>query len=194
MNNPYFEEFRKLFGDENNSMSRLFDNRTRLSIASFEVRRSMVVKYAWAVPDNTAISILLKHSPLVEICAGTGYWSKLVQESGGNILPFDISPPGKVKNEFGHRNQWTAVEHADETIVSNYPDRTLFVCWPPMNNTVESALLNYKGNTVIYVGEPNGGCTGWADKLDTDWELSQRYTIPQWDGIHDVLVVYKRKM
>ena len=162
--------------------------------SSFSTRRELVVKYAWAVPDDEAISILLKHSPLVEICAGTGYWAKLVLESGGDILPFDISPPGKIKNEFGHFHQWTSIGQADETIVSKFPSRTLFICWPPMSDVVESALLNYDGNTVIYVGEPEGGCTGWSDELNTDWTPSEEYIIPQWDGVHDVLIVYKRKL
>jgi len=58
-------------------------------------------------------------------------------------------------------------------------------------------LIAYKGQTVIFVGEGWGGCTGddlFHDHLSSDFEkVEDYYDLPQWEGIHDYLAVYKRR-
>ena len=34
--------------------------------------------YAYATPDNATLNFLMKHGPLVEVGAGTGYWASLL--------------------------------------------------------------------------------------------------------------------
>ena len=79
----------------------------------------------------------------------------------------------------------------------HFPERTLFLCWPPYRGAMASKSLEfYAGKTVIYVGEGHGGCTG-DDKfhrmLECGWEEVEEVEIPQWDGIHDRMWVYRRR-
>lgn len=56
-------------------------------------------------------------------------------------------------------------------------------------------LCQYKGDTVIYIGEGRGGCTGddsFHEKLKFEYKLVDVYWIPQHFGIHDQLYIYKR--
>ena len=52
----------------------------------------LAAKFAWAIPDDRAIQILLAHSPLVEIGSGRGYWGRLVADRGGIMHCYDINP------------------------------------------------------------------------------------------------------
>lgn len=51
------------------------DSWVRLEI----IGNSLSDKFAWAVPDNRALKVLKKFSPLIEIGAGKGYFSKLLK-------------------------------------------------------------------------------------------------------------------
>ena len=56
-------------------------------------------------------------------------------------------------------------------------------------------LKYYQGDTVLYVGEGCGGCTGddnFHERLEDEFELIEEMEIPQWNGIHDWLYHYSR--
>lgn len=50
--------------------------------------------YAYAAPNAAAVAALAAQSPLLEVGAGTGYWSAALRAAGANILALDITPPG----------------------------------------------------------------------------------------------------
>lgn len=72
----------------------------------------------------------------------------------------------------------------------------VFVSWGCGHPTTKSDFRHFKGDQVIVIGEPEGGCTsdGCLDKLDKNpaWELITIIDIPKWYGMHDRLVVYER--
>jgi hypothetical protein len=81
-------------------------------------------------------------------------------------------------------------------MVTKHPDRTL-VLWPPYDNPMAAlALKLYGGATVAYVGEDGWGCTGdgaFHDLLWSHWETVRVIDIPQWEGLHDRLRIYRRE-
>lgn len=160
---------------------------------NYRYRHELVVKYAWAIPDDEVINTIVKYSPIIEVGAGTGYWASLIAEQGGDILAFDISPYTNCQAN----NQHYLVQQAEESIVKNYSNRSLFLCWPPYKEPMaHDCLKNYKGDTLIYIGEFRGGCTAdnkFFDLLEKEWELIEEQNIPQWETMHDYLSIYKRK-
>ena len=50
------------------------------------LRQKLVRKFAWAIPDQKAINLCCKYSPLIEIGAGTGYWASLISKQNGKII------------------------------------------------------------------------------------------------------------
>ena len=62
--NPYLEEFKALDAINGCDLER--------NIKLFQERDRLVVKYAWAIPNDEAIKTLVEHSPIVEIGCGTG--------------------------------------------------------------------------------------------------------------------------
>ena len=180
--NSYIEKFNSL-----KSRQDCFDN-----------RQILCQKYAWAVPNEEAINVLLSHQPLIEVGAGTGYWASLVRKKGGQVIATDVLPAPSKGNHWHALagSAWTEVLPGDETVVRQYPGSTLFLSWPPeTNRCAYNALKLYKGNVLIYVGEDAGGCTGtkeFHDTLAREWHLVKQVEIPQWPGVYDMLYVYAR--
>ena len=135
--------------------------------------------YAFAVPNEMALNELSLHSPIVEVGAGTGYWSSLLKHKGVDIVAYDIKPPatdhlvpteeeeggppkkrkkrkkqhhgGPKPNEYhGATAQFCEVLRGDHNILSEHKNRTLFLCYPPPNSDMASNCLNeYKGNKLV---------------------------------------------
>jgi hypothetical protein len=116
-----------------------------------------------------------------------------------DIIAYDAYPIGNTwkGNRYFNEVYWTEVLHRNTAAVRSHKDRSLFLCWPPhTSDMAASALRQYQGDTVIYVGEGHGGCTGddtFHKKLESNWEQIHSEVVPQWDGIHDELFIYKRK-
>jgi hypothetical protein len=76
-------------------------------------------------------------------------------------------------------------------------DRNLFLCWPPYSSLMGAqCLVHHAGEYVLYIGEGDGGCTGeeaFHRILERFYDEVDAHAIPQWDGIHDALFVYRRK-
>jgi hypothetical protein len=155
-------------------------------------RRALVDKYSWAIPNEQAIDLLVRYSPIIEIGAGSGYWASLVAEAGGEIVAFDL--------KYDRWNRWHTyhyrVRYGGATKVPQYPNHTLFLCWPPYHTDMAYKTLNlYGGKYFIYVGESEGGCTGsnkFFDLLNTDYILLETVEIPQHYGLRDELFLYQR--
>jgi len=40
---------------------------------------------------------------------------------------------------------------------------------------------------------PHLGCTGSIPSTDEEWMEIEEVSIPQWGGMHDVMIIYKRR-
>jgi hypothetical protein len=169
-----------------------------------EMRDHLRARYAYAIPNDKALKLLVRFAPLVEIGAGVGYWCHLLRERGVDIIAYDQKPPKDTTHRNGYFNYggtvgtlWTDVRYGTAVKAREHPDRTLFLCWPPYDESMAAKALGYyAGSTVAYVGEGRGGCTGdtrFHNTLEREWEEVDSCRIPQWDGIHDALVIYQRK-
>jgi hypothetical protein len=162
-------------------------------------RTDLVLKYALAVPTQEALDVLARHAPLIEIGAGGGYWAYLLRKQGVDILPFDVNPPREHNNSFrlgSEPLEWVHILQGGPSKIKEHPERTLFLCWPPTDNMALSCLKYYKGDVLIYVGEPNGGCTAndaFYEKLLKQFHRVGGVRLPQWQGVKDALSVWKRR-
>lgn len=160
-------------------------------------RRECVLKYAFAVPNQAALDTIAKHTPIVELGAGTGYWSYLLRQMGVRVVAIDEAPiDGMHDNYFGFEKSWTEVVPGSPDNLVDYPEHTLMLCWPNYKSSfAHDAIKAYGGKTCIYIGEGWGGCTGddaFHELLSTAWTEVATVAIPQWEGMHDALYVYER--
>ncbi len=165
----------------------------------FQKRMYLPQQYAWAIPTAEALDELKHYQPIVEVGAGTGYWASLLRKMGVDIVAYDIVPVPAKDNawHFRAKKSWSEVLAGDDKIAAKFPERTLFICWPPGDDSFAvNALSLYKGKTLIYVGEDVGGCNGndaFFDLLSKEWVLKKTIAIPQWPSIFDRMCVYERK-
>ena len=185
--NPYLDEFQA-------SMPawRVPPRMRKLSLERYLLRQRLVAKYAWAIPSPQAIKLLIRHSPLVEMGAGTGYWAWLVRRAGGDIVAFDRYPPPDPRNRWHAGQQpWTEVRPGGAHILARHGDRALFLCWPPEHEPMAvQSLAAYPGERLIYVGELRSGPI--FEALD-GWEVVESLDLPRWESILDGLLVLRRK-
>lgn len=188
MNNPYLDEFQNL--------GNLILGRFGINV---DRRLSLTQKYSWAIPNEEAIAKIAYFSPLIEIGAGMGYWAKLIDDAGADIVAFDADPGGLNGTNVYHTTKqplYHPVAVGGPEKIADHPRRTLFMCWPPYSETLVTQCLDlYRGDTFLYVGEQGGGCTGWDDRLDDclhGWRHAEYVDIPQWEGLHDYLMVFKK--
>lgn len=168
-------------------------------VNKYRQREYFTEKYSWAVPTEEAIREIAKYAPILEIGAGAGYWAYLLRKIGVEILAFDEAPPGgKKENSYRHKRQWSEVLEGNIEKVDEYPNHTLFLCWPPYDDPMAfDCITRTKAKHLIYVGEGGYGCNATDeffayvhkhfDECETD------ILIPKWDGIHDYFEIYKRK-
>lgn len=125
----------------------------RLSFQVRQARYQLRRRYAWAIPTDEAISLLLACSPLVEIGAGTGYWASLVAAAGGEIRAFDNAPPYLRPNRWCDDTLFHPVAEGGVEMAAFHSDHSLFLCWPPLGSFAADLLDHYRGNQLLYVGE-----------------------------------------
>lgn len=155
----------------------------------FGERQGLVKEYSWAVPNEDALVYLTEFDFLHEAGAGSGYWAHLLQERGVAVDPFDEDPP---------QDTYTFVaEHGVEFVAEELRDNPVLMVWPPYADSMAADVLSYKPSHVLYVGEPRGGCTAseaFFHKIEQEYGLVAKVDIPSYEGIHDDLLHYTRKI
>lgn len=168
-------------------------------LVSAAVREFARDAYSWATPTDRALTAIVERGPIVEIGAGTGYWAALLADRGADVVAYDIQPPPN----FWHRgeNQWFDLRTGSAELAGKHPDRTLFLCWPPyadrMATDALKAHMRAGGERLVYVGEGEGGCTGgymFHRLVERFYVADAEIAIPQWEGLHDYLTCYTRKV
>ena len=183
------------------------------SLRDFDDRRVGVKHYAWAIPTEEAIEAIVECGPVVEIGAGSGYWASLIAQKGGDVVAYDQHDP-ESNPDYPFEQGWFEVQRGGPEKAAEHSDRALFLCWPPYDAPFAADCVKaYQGDTIIFVGEGSGGCTAdndffravgergcyWGDEEEPkeppsdEWEQVKSVDIPQWDGIHDYMTIYRRK-
>ena len=83
-----------------------------------------------------------------------------------------------------------------------HPERVLLLCWPPFDDDAASyaPLRAYQGDALLYIGDlpgPDGtrgatGTTRFHRELALNWTPAEQAALPNWPGLADRLVVYRR--
>ena len=164
-------------------------------------RRELAALFSWAIPADGALDAMSRWGPLIECGAGTGYWAALLRARGADIVACDLAPPGGATGNAYHahaRRPWTEVRAASAVAaLAANQDRTLLLCWPPYDDDGASyaALRAYRGDVVVYVGGGPGGPTGtvrFHRELRLNWHPAEQAAVPNWPGLRDRLVSYRR--
>ncbi|RLN86381.1 hypothetical protein BBJ28_00005016 [Nothophytophthora sp. Chile5] len=160
--------------------------------------------YAYATPTREALKLLTQYGPIVEIGAGTGYWSSLLQREGVDVLAFDKCPPNvedATANAYhGHVPPFCSVARGGPEVLGKSENemagRSLLLCYPPPGDAmaVRSVQL-FQGDVVLHVGEWQGdtGDRRFEAELQRRFVLEQQLELPNWGNSAYALSVWRRK-
>lgn len=171
-------------------------------IKAHQLRKKLRWKYSYAVPNEKAIKYLVKHSPIVEMGAGLGYWASLVEKEGGNVMCFDKKEPQE--NEYVTRKEpFHPVRIGTPKVLKNHSEKSLFLCWPSDFNQNEGwsdkaleTYLSSGGETLFLVSEGRGGAAGsdrLFDLIDKEMVKIDTIGLPTFPSLHDKLDIFKAK-
>jgi len=195
--NPYLREFERLRPELAAPRDPVGSLHGAGGMSAHERRAWCVRRYAFALPTEPALALIARYAPIVELGAGTGYWSFLLRRRGVDVVAYDLAPPDRLPNPNALRPlTWTGVEQGGVDVLAAYPDRALFLCWPAYRDPFAvEALTAYAGRTLLYIGEPAGGHTAddsFFELLEREWTPESRLALPNWPGTRDTLSVYSR--
>lgn len=158
--------------------------------------------YAYASPPALAMlkTQLKPYEPLVEMGAGTGYWSALLQQHEIQIQAFDTHPTsGDSVNAFHakvpgfcHVTQGGAEELLKPTLAQ----KNLLLCYPPPNDPMaRDCLRHFQGRFVLYIGEWMGDTADRQFEIDLEHKctLVKRIPLPNWFNTCYELSIWKTK-
>jgi hypothetical protein len=158
--------------------------------------QGLIRAYSEAIPNLEALRLLATLSPLVEIGAGTGYWARLLQDLGTDVVAYDLVTP-EINDWTAKLPAWTEVRTGDACFaVRQHPDRTPFACWPPRpSGYMKDVLRVYKGTTLALITDGRfmtDQPDPLYDALERYWILHQRVELPHWPGRRDSLMIWRR--
>jgi hypothetical protein len=168
------------------------------SLDRYKARTAFTTEIAFAIPCAEAIAVIAQSPRIVEVGAGTGYWAALLTQTGCDVVATDAN-----QGRTGYRQKigyhYPVQRLKAVTAVRRHPDRDVLMSWPSYNEgwAVRAARAIAPGRSLYYIGEGSGGCTAddaFFRLMRRDFEEVAECDIPQWDGLHDGLWHYRRRV
>jgi len=207
---PFKLEIKSLLetGIVNDFSSRLFtndDTNFSLNMALSLFRDDYINNYGFYLVNDKFINItdkLFRNNKILEVGAGTGFLSKLLQDVGLDVTPTDKSIEN---NQYGFSKKHTDIIEVDS--IKHLKDNNskydmVIMSWPDYSSSFANNILKNmtQGQILMYIGEGYGGCTAnddFYDKLENCASLLEKETSLYkpanlaWFGIHDRVKLYK---
>jgi len=160
---------------------------------SYQLRRKLS-KHSWIVITKEwldSLERLTKGKHVLEVCAGSGWVTKLMNKRRGCKWTATDKVVGK-NNQYEMFSQKWVVEMEAMDAVSRFKPDIIFASWIPYESELDCELGDL-GLPMILVGEGWGGCTGsekfWHKHGKKIIEPNAKFDwftdIPQWYGLHD---------
>jgi len=155
------------------------------SLSMHLLRDEVIKQFGFGLPSQELLDVLEQHQPIVEIGAGTGYFTKLMKNRGIDVIGTDIG--------IGQRFAAGSLDPQQlrmqaKTAVRCYRDRTVFCSWPSLWETwFRQALRAMQiGQKLIVIEED-------ACAEDSTWEyrdqsfdkLGDWIALPAWPMMND---------
>lgn len=171
--------------------------------------------FAYATPTQEALETVASYTPLVEMGAGTGYWSALLQQRDVDIVAYDKCPPSTKSQQSGsgsgggskHKAQQNAYHGQVPPFCSigtggpevlkqeGMAGRNLLLCYPPPGDDMAvNCARFFQGECIVHIGEWQGdtGDRRFEKELETKFTLEKEVALPNWGNSAYHLTVWRR--
>jgi hypothetical protein len=117
---------------------------------------------AFGIPSNAFLRTIKTHAPrIIEVGAGTGYWSYLLSKLGADVVSYDAHPPGYIDDTtsdggqnvyFGSTSYYPVETGVTSTIFggtcSDVADRALLIVWPNNPDATDNPHVAVGGSSL----------------------------------------------
>ncbi|HEX7948512.1 MAG TPA: hypothetical protein VF495_27860 [Phenylobacterium sp.] len=163
-----------------------------------EVRKAFQRVWGFSIPCREAVEALrgLDH-PLVEIGAGSGYWTALLRAAGLDIVATDLEAEGEGPYGSGLGRHALLEALGGPQAVRAYPSRDVFCSWPSQGADwcAEAVREIAVGRAFALIGDLPGGVTATPalhEVLAERFDLETVVEIPQFPRVDDRLTIHRR--
>lgn len=169
----------------------LFDDRG----VAFFTREVFTKRYGFAVPPPSTVAKIASMGPILEVAAGTGYLSQLLEQAGAEVLATDGGTPG----DFGlTAGTWhpvmTGIDAADA--IRQAPAFTVLLSWPDDGPWVARAIdALAPGQRLVLISEDRQGCCAGPEAFDRlTRDCVHEGILPHlaFPGLHDTTEVWRK--
>jgi hypothetical protein len=169
----------------------------------FLIRDKFINRYGFAILWSVAIEAMRPYAPLLEIGAGSGYWTYELKKHGIDCIATDTMDGqyGFFSRQTGEEDklnrwqkQYIEIEKLNSVeAVRKYPKRNLLTVWPDYNSSwAADALDIFTGQVVIYMGEGPGNATAddrFHELLDQRFGNQEFIPMPHFEYSYDRLLL-----
>jgi len=155
-------------------------------------------KFAWGIPTPAVLDYILNlKQPVIEIGAGRGYIANELERVGADVIAYDT----KKYDADGGGHLFYDVRVGGPENIEKHPGRMLLLCWPSGGGFTEGlgfdddCLKQYKGEHLIYIGEPINGCTGseqFHERLAKEWKLVHAISMARFPHDYGTMFHYSK--
>lgn len=165
-------------------------------------REDYIDQFGFAILSMGAVEAIRPYQPLVELGAGSGYWSYELQRFGIDVIATDPFDEMFWSFRREKRERWqklyTSIEKLNSVeAIRKYPKRVPLIVWPSYDESwAADALDIYTGETVIYFGEGEGNATAddrFHQLLDTNFADQHYVRMPHFWGCYDRWLIIAKK-
>lgn len=158
------------------------------------------------IPSDEIINYLTNLNEILEIGAGNGYWTYVINENGGNCLATDVYPRKAKKNNFSYpvtnfslnnsETVWTEVKEKSHECINQYPNSDILLCHPEgMPWTEEIIELMNENQKLILIASwfPGPDSTPlFFKKLVDNWTLLKQLQVYKFKHSHAQMYVFEK--
>ncbi len=167
---------------------------------------NILSQYPEYIPSDECIKYLSSQDNILEIGAGNGYWSYIINKHGGNCYPTDISPtkPAEKNSSYpvtniydeSHQTIWSNINKEEHKIIPEYLNHDILFCHPESLPWTEEVLdlMEPTQRLILVAGwYPSPNATPFFfKKLIDEWTLEKQLPIYRVNSSHASLYVFNK--
>ena len=154
---------------------------------------------------NMLIDYIGKDKSCLEFYAGLGLMTKYLEDNGVNIKSVDDKSWFKAAYKVYRQPDYTDIKHSIKDYYINKKPLDYVICsfipYEDKCEWVKYLKSKYPKCKIIFIGEPEGGCTASdeffdrviVDKKSEEFMDNINEVYPYWLGMHDEIMVFRLK-